>query len=116
MLEYTRKSTQAMTTTTVNDALVQLDNVITAANFLLEELQTRKTQLLGRENIRDNVQEQMQSSWFNYQITNYIRNEYGNVLSREVAFYVMERIDADIEAFINDRVNKALEQAQNQNQ
>lgn len=105
-----------MTTTTVNDALVQLDNVITAANFLLEELQTRKNQLLGRENITDTVKEQMQSSWFNHQITNYIRNEYGNGLTREVAFYVMERIDADIEAFINDRVNKALEQAQGQNQ
>lgn len=105
-----------MTTTTVNDALVQLDNVITAANFLLEELQTRKTQLLGRENITDTVKEQMQSSWFNHQITNYIRNEYGNGLTREVAFYVMERIDADIEAFINDRVNKALEQVQSQNQ
>jgi hypothetical protein len=105
-----------MTTTTVNDALVKLDNVIEAANYLLEELQTRKSQLLQKENILDEVKSQMNTSDFKEDISYYIRNGYGNGICREVAFYVMERIDADIEAFINDRVSKALAEATNQNQ
>lgn len=97
-----------MTTTTVNDALVKLDNVIEAANYLLEELQTRKSQLLQKENILDEVKAQMNTIDFKDELSYYIRNGYGNGICREVAFYVMERIDADIEAFINDRVSKAL--------
>ncbi len=100
-----------MTTTNVNDALVQLDHVITAANFLLEELQTRRNSVLERENVLETVKEQMQTYWFREEISYYIRNNYGKGLAREVAFHVMETIDADIEAFINDRVNKALEAA-----
>ena len=97
-----------MTTTTVNDALVKLDNVIEAANYLLEELQTRKSQFLQKENILDEVKAQMNTIDFKDELSYYIRNGYGNGICREVAFYVMERIDADIEAFINDRVSKAL--------
>jgi hypothetical protein len=104
-----------MTTTTVNDALVKLDNVIEAANYLLEELQTRKSQLLQKENILDEVKSQMNTIDFKDDISYYIRNGYGNGICREVAFYVMERIDADIESFINDRVSKALAEATNQN-
>jgi hypothetical protein len=105
-----------MSTTTVNDALVKLDNVIEAANYLLEELQTRKSQLLQKENILDEVKAQMSTIDFKDDLSYYIRNGYGNGICREVAFHVMERIDADIEAFINDRVSKALAEATNQNQ
>jgi hypothetical protein len=105
-----------MTTTTINDALVQLDHVIEAANYLLEELQTRKSQLLQKETILDEVKSQMNTPDFKDDISYYIRNGYGNGICREVAFYVMERIDGDIEAFINDRVSKALTEAANQNQ
>lgn len=97
-----------MTTTTVNDALVKLDNVITAANYLLEELQTRQNILLKEDNIEEKVKGVMDTYEFRDMIVRYIRNEYGEGICREVAFYVMERIDSDIEAFINDRVNKAL--------
>jgi hypothetical protein len=105
-----------MTTTTVNDALVKLDNVIEAANYLLDELQTRKNQLLQKENLFEEVKTQMNSEDFMRDVTYYIRNGYGNGICREVAFYVMERIDTDIEAFINDRVTKALAEATSQNQ
>lgn len=104
-----------MTTTTVNDALVKLDNVIEAANYILEELQTRKNQLLQKENLFEEVKTQMNSDRFMQDVTHYIRNGYGNGICREVAFYVMERIDADIEAFINDRVTKAIAEANTQN-
>lgn len=104
-----------MTTTTVNDALVKLDNVIEASNYLLDELQTRKNQLLQKENLFEEVKTQMNSSEFMSEVTHYIRNGYGNGIAREVAFYVMERIDSDIEAFINDRVAKAIADSNIQN-
>ena len=98
-----------MTTTTINDTLVKLDNVIEAANYLLEELQTRKNQLLGKESLLEDVKTQMNTNEFRSDIAYQIRNTYGNGIVREVAFFVMEQIDSDIEAFINDRVSKAIE-------
>lgn len=100
-----------MTTETVNDALVKLDNVITAANYILEELQTRKNQLLQKDNLVEEVKAAMDSSSFRDDVIYHIRNNYGSGIAREVAFFVMERIDSDIEAFINDRVNKAIANA-----
>ena len=97
-----------MTTTTVNDALVQLDNLINAANYLIEELETRKDQITSKENILEEVKKEMDTNWFRRQVIDTIRYDYGSGICREVAFYVMERIDADIEAFINDRVDKAI--------
>ena len=97
-----------MTTTIVNDALVKLDNVVGAANYLLEELQTRQDNLLNEESVMERTKEVMNSYDYRDMICSYIRNQYGEGICREVAFYVMERIDSDIEAFINDRVNKAL--------
>jgi hypothetical protein len=98
-----------MSTTTVNEALVKLDHIIDATNYLLEELQTRKTQLLEKNSITEEVKSIMNTIDFKDDILYYIRNSYGSGLCREVAFYVMERIDADIEAFINDRVQKAID-------
>jgi hypothetical protein len=100
-----------MTTTTVNDALVQFDNLLNAANYLLEELETRKNQIASQENILEKVKEEMDTNSFRNRIVNYIQHEYGEGLNREVAFTVMRKIDSDIEAFINDRVDKALERA-----
>ncbi len=105
-------------TTTVNDALVKLDNIITAANYLLEEIQTRKDSLVNGESVKATVKEQMNTREFLDDISYYVRNNYSSNIYEDVAFHVMEQIDADIEAFINDRVKKALEQqtAENTNQ
>ena len=100
-----------MTTTTVNDALVQFDNLLNAANYILEELETRKNQLTSQENLLEKVKEEMDTMSFRNRIVSYVQSEYGEGLNREVAFTVMREIDSDIEAFINDRVNKALERA-----
>jgi hypothetical protein len=107
-----------MTTTTVNDALVKLDNIITAANYLLEEIQTRKDSLVNSESVKATVKEQMNTREFLDDISYYVRNNYSSNIYKDVAFHVMTQIDADIEAFINDRVKKALEQqtAENTNQ
>ncbi len=42
-------------TTTLNDNLVKVDNLITALNFLLEDLETRKKQFTDVESISDEV-------------------------------------------------------------
>lgn len=98
-----------MTTTTVNDALVKIDNVLTAAEYLLEEMKTRQDGLLSEEAITVKVKMIMNDYDFRMRILHYLKEEYGEGLCREVAFFVMNKIDADIEAFINDRVARALE-------
>lgn len=98
-----------MTTTTVNDALVKIDNVLTAAEYLLEEMKTRQDGLLSEEAMTEKVKMIMSDYDFRMMILRYLKDEYGEGLCREVSFFVMSKIDADIEAFINDRVARALE-------
>jgi hypothetical protein len=96
-------------TVTINDNLHKVDNILTALNFILEEVQTRKDQLTNTENLQSIVKENMEQYNFVDQVSRHFNQNYGDGLCREVAFNVMERIDADIEKFIEDRVNKALE-------
>jgi hypothetical protein len=98
-------------TVTINDNLHKVDNVLTALNFLLEEVQTRKDQLTSTENLSSAVKEKMGEYDFMDSVCRHFNRNYGDGLCREVAFTVMEKIDADIEKFIEDRVNKALEKA-----
>lgn len=93
---------------TINDNLVKIDNVLTALNYLLEEVQTRKEQIISSIDVSDKVRNEMNTYHFKETISSYIRNDYGEGITREIAFMVMERIDSDIEAFINSRVNRAL--------
>jgi len=81
---------------------------LTALNYLLEEVQTRKEQIVNSIDVGEKVRNEINTRRFKDELFYYIRNEYGEGLCREVAFMVMERIDDDIEAFINSRVNKAL--------
>lgn len=98
-----------MTTTIVNDALVKIDHVVTAAEYLLEEMKTRQEGLLSEETITEKVKMTMNDYDFRMMVLRYLKDEYAEGLCREVAFFVMQKIDDDIEAFINDRVAKALE-------
>lgn len=98
-------------TVTVNDNLHTVDNILNALNYLLEEVQTRKNELINASNISSAVKSEMDTYEFREIIRRYIINDYGDGLCREVAFKVMEQIDNDIEAFITNRVNKALEDA-----
>lgn len=99
-----------MATTTVNDALVELDKVIEATNYLLEELKTRKDKFLN-EGLINEVKAQMETDKFKSDLYSYIQNYYGSGLCREVAFHVMEKINESIDKFITDRVNTALANA-----
>jgi hypothetical protein len=98
-------------TVTINDNLHKVDNVLTALNFLLEEVQTRKEQLISTDTLYSAIKDKMEEYNFTDRVSRHFTSNYGDGLCREVAFTVMERIDADIEKFIEDRVNKALEKA-----
>lgn len=104
-----------MTEITVSDSLVKLDNLIDAVNYILEELQTRKASLMSQEKIKESIIEVFDED-LKDDVIYEIRKRFGNGICREVAFYVMERIDSDIEAFINSRVNEAINNSLNQNQ
>lgn len=101
-----------MTTQVVNlqENLVKFDNLLTALNYLIEEVQVRKEQAVRDSDILGKVQQEMNTSTFKDNIIEYIRNNYGRGLYQEVAFLVMEKIDDDIERFINARVDERLNQ------
>lgn len=95
----------------VNESLVEFDNLLRALNMLYEEIQTRKETIVQAVDIEDKVHRKMETSEFRQNLLHYIRNEYGQGLYREIAIMVMEEIDKDIQAFINHRVNEALQAA-----
>jgi hypothetical protein len=88
--------------------LVQFDNLLNALNYLIEEVKTRQAEAFKDANILEKVQEEMYSDGFRGLILDFIRHDYGRGLYQEVAFLVMEKIDNDIEAFLNARVDERL--------
>jgi hypothetical protein len=98
-------------TVEINENLVKIDNLLKGLEFLYEEILTRKDEMIKSTNIQDVVKQQMRGDYFMNEMSYYIRNHYGNGICREVSHIVMDTIDRDIDAFINNRVNRALEQA-----
>lgn len=98
-------------TLTVNENLVRFDNLLTALNYLMEEVQTRKEQVLQTVDIDAKVINHMDSREFKIALVDHIRQEYGQGMYQEVAFMVMEKIDNDITEFLNARVDERLRAA-----
>lgn len=98
----------------INDNLLKIENLIKALNFLYEEVETRKVQLvesINSQKVIDIVKDLAYNDYsFRSRFVQFIRDEYGSNLVRQVAFSVMEKIDEDIEAFINSRVDARLEE------
>lgn len=79
--------------------------------MLYEEINTRKDTIVQAVDVEEKVHQKMETSEFHANLVNYIRTEYGEGLYREVAYMVMGEIDKDVHAFINLRVNEALQAA-----
>lgn len=101
----------ATDTLTINDNLVRFDNLLTALNYLMEEVQTRKEQVLQTVDVDAKIINHMDSQDFKRNLLDHIRQEYGQGMYQEVAFMVMEKIDKDIAEFINARVDERLRAA-----
>jgi len=100
----------ASDTVTVNENLLRIDNLYNALNYLFEEIQTKKDQIVQAEDVKEKVIQQMNTRDFKEQMLSHIRSVYGEGLFQEVAYIVMEKIDEDITAFINARVDERLRQ------
>jgi hypothetical protein len=98
-------------TVEINENLVKIDNLLKGLEFLYEEITTRKEEMIKATNIENVVKEKMKSDCFLNEMSYYIRNHYGDGICREVSYIVMDKIDRDIDAFINSRVNQALQRA-----
>ena len=98
-------------TVDLNENLVKIDNLLKGLEYLYEEITTRKDELVKSANVLELVKQEMNTDRFNSDIMYYIRNHYGSGLCREVTFLIMDRIDNDIDSYINSRVNYALEKA-----
>jgi hypothetical protein len=100
-------------TVDINENLVKIDNLLKGLEFLYEEISTRKAELIKSVNVdvKEIVKEEIKSDYFMSDVSYYIRNHHGDGIAREVSYIIMDKIDSDIDAFINQRVNRALEQA-----
>jgi hypothetical protein len=98
-------------TVEINENLVKIDNLLKGLEFLYEEISTRKDELIKAVNVKEIVKEEIKSDYFMSDVSYYIRNHHGDGIAREVSYFIMNKIDSDIDAFINNRVNRALEQA-----
>jgi hypothetical protein len=98
-------------TVELNENLVKIDKLLKGLEFLYEEITTRKEEMIKATNIENIVKTEMKSEYFMNEMSYYIRNHYGDGISREVSYIVMDRIDREIDTFINSRVNAALNRA-----
>lgn len=98
----------AQETVEINENLLKFDNVLTGLEYLLEEVQTRKDNILSEVNFTQIVRDELQRDGFQGHLGSYITDGYSDSIFREIAFIVMERIDNDIAAFINARVDERL--------
>ena len=98
-------------TVDLNENLLKIDNLLKGLEYLYEEITTRKEETLKSINIENVVKAQMKTDHFMNEMAYYIRNNYGDGITRNVAYIVMDKIDDDIDAFIHNRVNQALERA-----
>ena len=98
-------------TTTIQENILKIDNVYNALNYLLEEIQSKKDQIVQAADVNQKVIDHMETRSFKDYLINQIRESYGNGLYQEVAFLVMEKIDNSIVEFINTRVDERLRAA-----
>ena len=77
-------------------------------NYLLEEVETRKNQILQNVNIDDKIISHIEGDDFKNMFLNHIKGDYGQKLNQEVAFMVFEKIDESIQDMINARVDARL--------
>jgi predicted transcriptional regulator len=95
-------------TTTINENILKFDNILTALNYLLEEIETRKESLISDDKVDNIVFQRMETRQFRDGLIQRINDTYGDSMYREVAFIVMETIDNDIDAFLNARLDERL--------
>jgi hypothetical protein len=98
-------------TTTIQENILKIDNVYNALNYLLEEIQSKKDQIVQAADVNQKVIDHMETRSFKDNLINQIRESYGQGLYQEVAFLVMEKIDDSIVEFINTRVDERLRAA-----
>ena len=101
-------------TVSLNDNLIEIDNLITSLNYLYEDVKTRGEILMSDNINSEKVVEALKNLVtnnyaFRHRFIRFIRDEYPySTFIKDVAFSVMEEIDADIEKFVNSRVEQKL--------
>jgi len=100
-------------TVEINENLVKIDNLLKGLEFLYEEISTRKDEIIksAKVNIQEIVKDEMMTDEFRTEMSYHLRTYHGDRLARDVSYFVMDKIDSDIDAFINGRVNQALAKA-----
>ena len=100
-------------TVEINENLVKIDNLLKGLEFLYEEITTRKDEVIKSINadVKGIVKEEISTADFRTEMAYYLRTYQGDRIARDVSYFVMEKIDSDINTFIHNRVNQALAKA-----
>jgi hypothetical protein len=98
------------TTVDVNDSLLKLDNVIEAANYLLEELKTRREELVSPETLTTLFVKVFENADYNIRrsVANWLMDCHRSDIFYYVSDEVMGRIDRDIERMVHSRVESYM--------
>jgi hypothetical protein len=101
-------------TTTLNDNLVKIDNLIAGLNYLLEELETRKKEFTDQDSIRDMVKSNV-SEILNYDeyFTNKIARRVANDKWYDLVAHFEGRIESTINSIIKEHLEIAVEKELN---
>jgi hypothetical protein len=98
-------------TVDIQGQLVTIDNLLQGLNYLYEEISSRKDKMMSQDSIRAELNEIVLQEDFINSLTGSIIRWYGgsDILTHYVSLEVMKRIDNDIEAFLENRIDKYLE-------
>jgi hypothetical protein len=101
--------TQEAVQVRVNDQLVEIDNLITALNYLKEEVQTT---VMSRDNITTIVKDYLSDETFYRRIREYLRRHQIKNIAAFVADDVKTDINNHLESFLysklDERINMVL--------
>jgi hypothetical protein len=97
--------TQEAVQVRVNDQLVEIDNLITALQYLKEEVQTNS---LSRENIVTIVKEYLSEDAFYRRIRDYLRRYQIRNIASLVSAEVKADLNDNLEAFLYSKLDERI--------
>lgn len=103
--------TQADVEVHVNEQLHRLNDIVTALEFVKEEITTRQ----GRDSLMENVRTVMNDDAFFRRIINYIKRYQLQTIINSVSADVKSDISPDLEQYINSIIDARIESALRRN-
>lgn len=101
-------------TTDLNDNLIKIDNLVTALNYIYEEIESRKSKVLDTDELYSFVSEKIssllnESSTLQRKIARQVANDRWYEIVRDVESNIRPVVNAYVEQQLKIEVSKQLE-------